>query len=54
MKVRRGWYIIAFVWALAETAYFGWNWFPYRTAEIVADGIGIALLTVALVVNRKP
>lgn len=39
--------IIAGVWWLMETAYFGWNASPQSLAELVADGVALVLLAYA-------
>lgn len=41
-------YVIAGIYWLSETAYFGWNWSPQSSAEVVADGIAMILLALAI------
>jgi len=40
--------LIAIVFGLVETAYFGGNWSPQSTGEVIADGIACLLLALAL------
>lgn len=42
--------VIAMVYALGETHYFGWNRFPTSDAEMIADGIAFVLVALTVVV----
>jgi len=37
-------WLIGFIFGLCETGYFGWNFFPQSSAEIVCDGISLAIM----------
>lgn len=43
-----------YLWCLAlaffieENSYFGWNMLPHSDAELIADGIGLILFSLAI------
>ncbi|NJC38184.1 hypothetical protein GGR60_002738 [Xanthomonas arboricola] len=47
--------LIALCWWGMETSYFGWNKTPGSTAELFADGLGVALFAAAFAfAHRAP
>lgn len=40
---------LAVVFWVMENSYFGWNWKPQSDAELLADGIVLVLLALAIV-----
>jgi len=48
-----GWIsIMAFAFAVWENMYFGHNWFPASDAELMADGLVLVLVALAIVAGR--
>lgn len=42
----RVWWV-AVLWALIESAYFGWNFTPQSDAELICDGISFLILALS-------
>lgn len=40
-------FAIGLLFGLAETAYFGWNFWPQSPAEMICDGIALAICAIA-------
>jgi len=45
-------FILASLFGLIETAYFGWNMFPKSESELVCDGITMILFAMSLRARR--
>jgi len=43
---------MAFAFAVWENMYFGHNWFPASDAELMADGLVLVLVALAIVAGR--
>ena len=46
-------FILALLFGLTETAYFGWNLTPQSDAEVVCDGITFLIGTMAFIGGTK-
>lgn len=46
-------WIIATLFALWETNYFGWNYASHSDAEIICDGIAL-IITALAIIPRRP
>jgi hypothetical protein len=42
---------IPLFWWFAETAYFGWNASPSNSTELLADGLALLLVVLALLIR---
>ena len=40
-------WVLAVIFGLAETAYFGWNFSPKSPEEMICDGITLVLLAMS-------
>ena len=47
-------FLLALLYGLFETAYFGWNLLPGSDAEILADGIVVLIVGMAIVARGRP
>lgn len=45
-------WIIAALWFITENQFFGWNMTPQSANELVADGIGYVLISLAVMSGR--
>ena len=46
-------WVLAVLFGLAETAYFGWNITPKSSEEMICDGITMVLLAMAFMSQRS-
>lgn len=46
--------VLAIVWAVLSTSYFGWNALPASTPELFADGLFLVFLTAAFALPGEP
>lgn len=44
-------YLIAIFYAYLVNRHFGWNWSPTNDAELIADGIGLMLVAMAVIAS---
>jgi hypothetical protein len=44
-------YAIAIFYGYWVNRHFGWNWYPANDAELVADGIGLLLVALAVLTS---
>lgn len=47
MKINKPIFVIAALYSLFETVYFGWNMTPKSPAEEICDGISVLILALA-------
>lgn len=52
MKLKPMMWIIAILWFLVENQFFGWNAMPQSANELLADGIGYILVSLAVIAGR--
>jgi len=46
-------FLMAVLWIILETAFFGWNLTPLTLPELIADGFGLLLIVIAVIVGDK-
>jgi hypothetical protein len=46
-------FLLAFLYWFIENNFFGWNMFPQSEAELIADGIVMLILAIAVTVQGK-